>query len=138
LACCGAFIACSGWGGFPAHQISAEIEASYDLAHGAGLSVIVPAMMHHYVEAGLYVQRMARFAEQVGQVERRCSMDDRDIALEGIEWFRGWLKSIGNPTTLADLKVPRADIERLAKQAGENPNGPGEDVALSVLGQYIE
>jgi alcohol dehydrogenase YqhD (iron-dependent ADH family) len=56
----------------------------------------------------------ARFAEAVFGVD---GGDEEEKALEGIERLENFYRSIGAPTTLRELKIGEADIERVAQNA---------------------
>ena len=92
------------------HGIEHELSALYDWAHGAGLAVVMPAWMKYVKDAGL--ERFARFAERVWGVEK--GDDLAAMADEGIARYTAWLKSIGLPTTFAELGAKGEDIPKLA------------------------
>ena len=92
------------------HGIEHELSALYDCAHGAGLAVVMPAWMKFVMEAD--VVRFARFAERVWGVAP--GGEARQAAAEGIRRYTAWLKSIGMPTTFAELGAKEGDIPRLA------------------------
>ncbi len=95
------------------HGIEHELSAMYDCAHGAGLAVVMPAWMEFVMSAD--VPRFARFAEKVWGV----SPGDVDaMAREGLVRYRAWLKSLGMPTTFAELGAKEEDIPRLAANLG--------------------
>ena len=98
------------WG---CHNMEHELSAIYDVAHGAGLAVIMPAWMRYCADHhdGL---RMAQMAVRVFG----CQMDFADprrTALEGIAAFRAFLKSMGMPLTFAEIGADPADIPKLVE-----------------------
>ena len=98
------------WG---THAIEHELSALYDCAHGAGLAVISPAWMKFVYKHD--VQRFAQFAVRVWG----CDMDfssPETTALEGIRRFELFLKSIGMPTTFAELGAKEEDIPGMVAQ----------------------
>ena len=98
------------WG---THAIEHELSALYDCAHGAGLAVISPAWMKFVYKHD--VMRFAQFAVRVWG----CDMDFSNpeaTALEGISRFEGFLKSIGMPTTFAELGAKEEDIPGMVAQ----------------------
>ena len=98
------------WG---THAIEHELSALYDCAHGAGLAVISPAWMKFVYKHD--VNRFAQFAVRVWG----CDMDFSNpeaTALEGIRRFEIFLKSIGMPTTFADLGAKEEDIPGMVAQ----------------------
>lgn len=95
------------------HHLEHVLSAKYDCAHGAGLAVIMPAWMHYCAEHG-GEKRLAQMAVRVFG----CQMDFDDpkrTALEGIEAFRAFLRSIGMPLTFAEIGADPADIPELVK-----------------------
>ncbi|MCQ2608197.1 MAG: iron-containing alcohol dehydrogenase [Bacteroidales bacterium] len=97
------------------HGIEHELSALYDCAHGAGLAVIMPAWMTYVVEHD--VMRFAQMATRVWN----CKMDFANplkTAMDGIQAFKNFLKSIGMPLTFAELGAKEEDIPTLVKNFG--------------------
>jgi len=97
------------------HRIEHELSALYDVAHGAGLSVITPAWMRYVYKdnIGMFVQ----FAVNVMGVEGSFR-DQEAIVNEGIDRLINFFKSLGLPVTLKELGIPEdADFELMAKKA---------------------
>lgn len=93
------------------HRIQAKIGAKYDSAHGAGLAVVCPAWMQYVYKKNL--PRFIRYATQVWGVSYDpCHPED--TALEGILRLKAFFRSIGMPTTLAELGVRDEDIPELS------------------------
>ena len=95
------------------HHLEHVLSAKYDCAHGAGLAVIMPAWMHYCAEHG-GEKRLAQMAVRVFG----CQMDfdePKRTALEGIEAFRAFLRSIGMPLTFAEIGADPADIPELVE-----------------------
>ncbi len=95
------------------HGIEHELSALYDCAHGAGLAVVMPAWMQYVMPVD--VPRFARFAEKVWGV---ASDDPEAMAKEGLARYRAWVKSLGMPTTFAEIGAKEEDIPLLAKNLG--------------------
>ncbi len=96
------------------HKLEHELSALYDVAHGAGLSVITPAWMKYVYRdnIGMFVQ----FAVNVMGVEMSFR-EPEEICLEGIRRLENFFKSMDLPITLGELGVPCDEFERMAKQA---------------------
>jgi len=99
------------------HALESQLSGHYNTTHGAGLAVIMPALLKYFVLHGNgdQVARVARFAERVFGVCPGAGGDaatavDAATAELGVERFTGWLKSIGMPVTLSGLGIPEADI----------------------------
>ena len=91
---------------FPNHMIEHSLSALYNVPHGAGLAVVIPAWMKWYIKQNK--SQFKRFAREVFDGE---SMYD---AIEGLE---NWFNKIGAPTTLKALHIPREGIEEIAENA---------------------
>lgn len=94
------------------HNIEHEFSALYDVAHGAGLAVTMPAVftyvMHHDV------MRFAKVAVRVWG----CQMDfdhPEVTAKAGIEALRNFLVSIGMPKNFEELGAKEEDIPKLVE-----------------------
>lgn len=95
------------------HHLEHVMSAKYDCAHGAGLAVVMPAWMTYCA----YHHDPARLAQMAVRVFG-CQMDFENplnTALEGIEAFKAFLKSIGMPLTFAEIGADPADIPELVE-----------------------
>ena len=104
------------------HNIEHELSALYDCAHGAGLAVTMPAVFKYVMDHN--VMRFAQVAVRVWG----CSMDFEHpevTALEGINAFAAFLKSIGMPANFAELGAKEEDIPQLVETlcCGDGRNG---------------
>ena len=95
-------------GGFPNHMIEHALSALYNVAHGAGLSVVIPAWMKWYKNQNL--PQFERFAKEV------FGLDDADAGIYALE---SWFEKIGSPVTLKQAGIPQEGIEKLAENAAE-------------------
>ncbi|WP_199101506.1 iron-containing alcohol dehydrogenase [Aquitalea sp. ASV11] len=84
---------------YPNHMIEHALSALFNVPHGAGLSVIMPAWMKWYHERN--PAQFQRFAKQVF---------DLDGGLQGIAALEGWFDRIGTPTRLSQLGITRVDL----------------------------
>lgn len=107
------------------HFIEHELSAVYDVAHGAGLAVVVPAWMRYVAERN--VGKVAQFARRVMDV---TAADDRTAALEGIERLRSFYHSIGMPLSFTELGIEQPDIPRLVEKLHEHKGNP--------IGNYVK
>jgi NADP-dependent alcohol dehydrogenase len=91
---------------FPSHMIEHSLSALYDIPHGAGLAIVIPAWMkwHH----GRNQEKYGRFARQIF---------GREGAGAGIEALEEWFQKIGAPVRLAEAGIPAEDIEEIAINA---------------------
>ena len=107
------------------HRMEHELSAVYGVTHGAGLAVVNPAWMTYM--AARKPEKVAQFARRVFNVQND---NDREAALEGIKRLREFYRSIGMPTTLAELGIENPDFDLLVTKLHENM-GP-------KLGGYLE
>lgn len=112
-------VALNGWvnagtnGGFPVHMIEHTLSAYHDITHGAGLAVVNPAWMRF--AASHRQEKFVQFAERIFGLDAKNS-SDLDCALEGIDRFEAFLKSIGCPTRLSELGIGDALLTEYAKE----------------------
>jgi alcohol dehydrogenase YqhD (iron-dependent ADH family) len=98
----------------PAHMIEHSLSALYNIAHGAGLSIVMPAWMSYIV--GDNPSKYARLAREIFEVKED---DDLKAGNDGIKRLRDWFASIGSPVSLKDAGIPEGDIETIAENARE-------------------
>jgi alcohol dehydrogenase YqhD (iron-dependent ADH family) len=109
---------------FTAHSLEVYISAVYDTAHGACLSVLIPAYLERIAYEGSEEQiaRVAQLAVSVFGVYPDMG-GLRETALEGIRRYRQWNSDIGLPPTLSKLGVPREDLEDLVVNCRVDQHG---------------
>ena len=139
-------VALNGWvqagtaGAYPVHMIEHALSAHHDITHGAGLAVVNPAWMRFAAKAR--PAKFVQFAERIFGLKAKDA-DDLDCALEGIDRFEAFLKSVGCPTRLSELGIDDALFAQYAKDAtlvvrDEDGNLPGrppmsQDDIVAVL-----
>ncbi|MEF9894207.1 MAG: iron-containing alcohol dehydrogenase [Clostridia bacterium] len=121
-------------GDWASHQIEHELSGLYDVAHGAGLAVVMPAWMRYTMAHD--VMRFAQVATRVWGCEMDFDHPER-TALGGIERYEAFLQSIGMPTTLSQLGAKRADIAYLAAHT-KRTNGDKTGFFVPLDGSDIE
>ncbi len=97
------------------HDIEHELSALYDVAHGAGLAVIMPAWMKYVMKHD--INRFAQFAVRVWDCDMNFA-NPEITAAEGITRFRAFLTSIGMPANFDELGAKEEDIPTLVKNLG--------------------
>ena len=126
-------VALNGWvnagtnGGFPVHMIEHTLSACHDVTHGAGLAVVNPSWMRF--AARHRPEKFVQFAERIFGMKNK-GPEDLDGALQGIDRFEAFLKRIGCPTHLSELKIADTLITRYAQDTlriihDKNGNLPG-------------
>ncbi len=100
---------------FPAHMIEHALSALYDIAHGAGLSIVLPAWMSYALNEKK--ERLARFAREVFNVQEADTLQAAKI---GIERLKSWFAAIGSPVSLKAANIPEGAVEKIADNAVNN------------------
>jgi alcohol dehydrogenase YqhD (iron-dependent ADH family) len=131
LACSSLFDAGLGSSDIPAHIIDTEMGGFSDHAHGAGLAVIMPAVMRYYADRCQYV--LARFAAHVMGLERGKYGSDADFVLAGLAAFRSWLRKVGCPASLKALGIDSERFSEIAVAVARNEEGPDYEKTLAIL-----
>lgn len=100
------------------HGLEHELSGLYDVAHGAGLAVIMPAWMEYVMN-----YNVMRFAQMACRVFG-CNMDfenPENTAKAGIREFRRFLSKIGMPINFEELGAKPEDIPLMVEKLN-----PGE------------
>ena len=84
---------------YPNHMIEHALSALFNVPHGAGLSVVMPAWMKWY--HGRNTSQFERFAKQIFNLS---------TAEEGISALENWFNEIGTPTRLSQFGITEADL----------------------------
>lgn len=108
------------------HFLEHEISAIYNVTHGAGLSVIVPAWMTFMAEHN--PRKIAQFANRVMGVPE--SEDLEEMALTGISRLKHLFRYMGLPVNFKELGIENPDIDRLVESLHRNK---GE-----LVGNYVK
>ena len=95
--------------GYPNHMIEHAMSAVVDCAHGAGLSVVMPAWMKWYKDRNS--SAFERFAREIFGLK---SADD------GIAALKAWFDKIGTPTSLAQLGIEGKVLNEVIDVAATN------------------
>ncbi len=97
--------------GMPCHALEMPMSAVYDMAHGAGLSVIIPSWIE---KAGnRHISRLSMFSERILGLK---SSNSAEIAQK----LRDYYKEIGAPTSFSEAGVMNPDIDLMAELAYES------------------
>jgi alcohol dehydrogenase len=100
-------------GDWASHMIEHELSGEYDVAHGAGLSVIFPAWMKF-----VYKQRLPqfiKFAMRVWNVDYDYNTPER-TAREGIQRFEQFYRQSCMPVRLGELGIGTDRFELMANR----------------------
>ncbi len=90
---------------YDTHFLEHTLSAEYNIAHGAGLSILMPAWMKW--QKNNQPERFVQFAKNMFNV---------DGADAGIEALKQWYRKIGAPVTLKEGNIPEEDIPMLVEK----------------------
>lgn len=111
------------WG---SHKLEHELSAEYDIAHGAGLAIILPAWMRYAAQKA--PKKLAQFATDVFDVPA-CLGEEQQVALEGVARLESFFRALSMPTNLREAGITNCDYVALAARALPN--------ADATTGEYI-
>ena len=114
-------------GDWACHAIEHEISGLYDVPHGAGMAVLLPAWMRHVLEHDL--DRFVQLATRVWQVDA-TGKSPQQIATEGIARLEEFFAKLGLPTRLGQLGIDDARFSEIATKC----TGDGE----FTVGNFVQ
>ena len=91
------------------HKLEHDFSGLYDVAHGAGLSVLFPAWAQY-----IYSYDIPRFAALAREVFGVCEQQDEAAAVQGIRQMKTFFRKIGMPVTMAELGIDEKDFYKIA------------------------
>lgn len=119
---------CGRIGDWGSHNIEHELSGSYDIAHGAGLSIIFPAWMKYVWKS--YPAKFVQFARRVWGIDSYPD-DEEYTVTQMIHRLEDWYKQLGLPTRLSEIGIDGSQFETMAERALVNrENGLGNFVKL--------
>lgn len=89
------------------HAIEHSLSALYDIAHGAGLAIVIPAWLKYHLELD-GPARLEKFGAAVFGTK---------TAEEAVKAFEDFFREVGAPVRLGDAGIPAGDIPRIAENA---------------------
>ncbi len=101
--------------GFPMHMIEHSLSALYDVPHGAGLAVVIPAWLSWYRQHDQ--ARIAHLGRVIFPPSDLQPYSDGQIAERTVRIFKNWFGRINCPTSLEELEIPERDIPKIAENA---------------------
>jgi len=116
-------------GTFPNHMIEHSLSALYNVAHGAGLAVVIPAWMKWHKNQN--IKQYERFAQEIF---------NEKSADKGIELLEAWFAKIGAPVSLKDAKIPKDEIRDIALNASDTAKvwGMSEVYSVDVIEEILQ
>jgi alcohol dehydrogenase YqhD (iron-dependent ADH family) len=101
--------------GFPMHMIEHSLSALYNVPHGAGLSVVIPAWLTWFCRHN--EARIAMLGRRIFPPSDLQPYSDGQIAERTITLFKNWFGKIDAPVSLEELDIPAADIPQIAENS---------------------
>jgi len=96
------------------HNIEHEISGIYDLAHGAGLSIIFPAWMKYVYKE--QINKFVQLARRVFNI-KDDSLNKELVVNTLIIKIENWYKSINLPIRLSEIDIDDQNFELMSKKA---------------------
>jgi len=106
----------SGRGGaFPIHALEHCLSGHYDISHGRGLALLLPAIMEYSYRAR--PAKYALLAEELFDIHRE-GQSDEELAKKGIEELKRFLKSVNRLLTFREVGIKDdSKFEKMADDA---------------------
>lgn len=98
--------------GLPMHMIEHSLSALYDVPHGAGLSIVMPAWMAY--QAQKTPRKFAQFGRRIFRLDQG---GEKQQAIEAISCLKAWFARVNSPVRLSEIKVSETEIPRIAENA---------------------
>lgn len=123
-------------GDWASHDIEHELSGIYDIAHGAGLSIIFPAWMKYVYKNN--INRFAQFGNRVFNIDINLN-NPEETALLAIRKLEEFFKSMELPVSFKDAGLPEDRIDEMAKKLVHHTDHVGgfipirEKEALEIL-----
>ena len=95
--------------GFPNHMIEHSLSALFNVPHGAGLAIVIPAWMKWF-----YTRNLAQFERFSKEIFGKNSAE------EGIALLKQWFAKIGAPVSLKEVSISADAIAEIAKNAAQS------------------
>ena len=97
------------------HGLEHELSGLYDVAHGAGLAVIMPNWMEYVYPTN--VMRFCEVATRVWGIQMDFEHPEK-TAMAGIMAFKAFLHGIGMPINFKEIGAKKEDIPTLVEKLG--------------------
>ncbi len=116
-------------GDWTSHGLEHEISALYDLAHGAGLSIVFPAWLKYVLPQR--TEKVAQFAHRVFGVDYYFD-NPEETARTGISRLEQFYRDIGLPVRLKEAGIDGSRIKEMAQKANDGKRPMGNFVPLKT------
>ncbi len=98
----------------PSHMFEHPLSALYDVAHGAGLAVVMPAWLKYRKME--IAPRIIKFGQKILRMEGLDTSKEEKACDLVIGRFEEFIASIGCPLTLKEAGIVSPDMDELVKQ----------------------
>jgi len=98
-----------------AHAAANPLTARFGVVHGRAVGLMVPAVVRFNAQCSETRRLYGQLALRAGLIEERAAASDGGAAVA--RYVEGFRESAGLPSTLADVRVERHDLEALAREA---------------------
>lgn len=100
---------------FPIHALEHSLSGHYDISHGRGLALLLPAIMEYSYQSR--PAKYAMLAEELFDIHRD-GRSDEELALAGIAAMKRFLESVGRLMTMKQAGITdRSRFEAMADDA---------------------
>ncbi|MBX9136873.1 MULTISPECIES: iron-containing alcohol dehydrogenase [unclassified Clostridium] len=114
-------------GDWASHDIEHELSGIYDIAHGAGLSIIFPAWMKFVYKHD--INRFAQFGNRVFNLDINLN-NPEETALLAIKKLEEFFKDMELPVSFKDANLSSDRIEEMAKKLVSDRDHVGSFVEI--------
>lgn len=97
-----------GYGDWGSHGFEHSLSVLYDVAHGAGLSIVFPAWMKHF--SGKFEHKLAFLGKMVFDIHGKTEKETAGLFIERLEQF---YTQINTPVRLKEINVDKTDKTRI-------------------------
>lgn len=113
-------------GDWASHGIEHQLSALFDIAHGAGLSIVFPAWMKFVRKTNPF--KLVQFGKRIFNIS---GATDEDIITKTITALELFYKEIGLPTRLSEVSITEEYFAEMAKKAVDSWGGVS-------IGSYVK
>jgi len=99
-------------GDWASHQLEHELSGFYDITHGAGLAIMIPAWMKYVYKHD--IPRFAQFGNRVFNIDIN-TQNIEETALLAIEQLESFFKELNLPIRFSEAGLPTDELDKLAK-----------------------
>ena len=99
-------------GAGPMHFIEHTLSGHFDISHGRGLAIVLPAVWRFNNEGN--PEKYAQIAKNVFFITDE-NLSEKERGLKGIEAMEEWMKSIGMYTRLSEIGITESCFDKIAE-----------------------